>query len=173
VTNPLFQVLVRTLVASTLSEACVLETSAHGTVVIRAGFVRREVLKDVMPGELAIITGEPVATIAEVDAPDTQAGDLVFIDGRLHNVRSALAEGGGTMKLQLALAQRTTIDLADDYIEVAVVGDPDGSAHVVALAPAGVLRRSDLVSMHGDAYRVGTPTDWPAGGLRRYVLTPA
>ena len=88
-----------------------------------------------MPGELAIITGEPVATIAEVDAPDTQAGDLVFIDGRLHNVRSALAEGGGTMKLQLALAQRTTIDLADDYIEVAVVGDPDGSAHVVALAP--------------------------------------
>ncbi|KQU17528.1 hypothetical protein ASG63_08435 [Methylobacterium sp. Leaf94] len=77
------------------------------------------------------------------------------------------------LKLQLTLAQLTAVDLGEEAVDVAVVGDPDGTAPVVALAAAGVLRRSDLVNIDGGRHRMGTPTDWPAGGLRRYVLTPA
>jgi hypothetical protein len=161
---------------STTLTAClviILETAAHGTVVTRAGFVRREVTTDMGDGKIPLLTGEPIAILAEADATGTDIGDLVWVDGRLHTVRSPLADGGGMLRLQLSLAQLKAVDLVEESVEVAVVGDPDGSFTVIALAPAGVLRRSHLVSIDGDAYRVGTPTDWPAGGLRRYLLTPA
>lgn len=123
-------------------------------------------------GKIPLLMGEPVATLAEAGAPGTDIGDFVFIDGWLHSVSYALADGGCSLRLQLTLAQPMTVDLAEEAVDVAVVGEPDGTAPVVALAPAGVLRRSDLVSLDGDSYRVGTPTDWPTGGLRRYLLIP-
>lgn len=130
--------------------------------------MRREIVKDIMDGKVPLLTAEPLASIAEVDAPGTDVGDLVYVSGSLNSVRSFLADGGGMLK-QMDLAQLTTVDFG----EVAVVGDPDGTAPVVALAASGVLQRSDLVTIDGDRYRVGTLADWPAGGLLRYVLTPA
>lgn len=65
------------------------------------------------------------------------------------------------LRLQLSDPKRKTVDVGDDTVEI-VVGDPDGTAPVVALAPSGVLRRSDVVSLDGDTYRIG-PWDRCAG----------
>ena len=170
-TSPLFAILARTLTASTLAEEATLETAAHGTVRTWAAFVRREVTVDTGDGKLPMLTAEPIASIAEADAPGTDVGDLVYVSGALHSVRSPLADGGEMLKL--SNPKLKAVDLGEEAVDAAVVGDPDGTAPVVAIAASGVLRRSNLVTIDGDRYRVGTPTDWPAGGLRRYVLTPA
>lgn len=177
-TSPHLDTLARTIAAvAPASTDAVLETAAHGTVVTRAEWRRREITRDLMSGEAPLLSAEVLASIPIGAAPGTDVGDLAWIHGKLWKVRSPLDGGAEMLVLQLAVAPGTPVEVGEDTVTVAVVGDPDGTAPVVALAPPGVLRRSDLVMVDGDRYRVGTPTDWPAerpvGSLRRYVLTPA
>ncbi|GJD97476.1 hypothetical protein [Methylobacterium iners] len=170
-TSVLALVLARTLAASSLSEACVLETVAHGTVVTRGGFTRRELVRDRLNGEVPMLDAESLVVIEEAAAPGVEIGDLVHVDGKLWHVRSPLATAG-SVTLQLVAAQRADVSFEGDNLSVYVAGDADSGGPLVALAAAGVLRRSDVVDVDGTAYTVGTPRDWPAGGLRRYCLTP-
>lgn len=112
------------------------------------------------------------ATIEEAAAPETEIGDLVFVDGRLWHVRCALASSA-TVTLQLKAAQRADISVGGDDVVAYLAGDAGSGEPVVALAAAGVLRRGDVVDVDGSAYAVAAPTRWPAGDLSRYVLTPA
>jgi tartrate dehydratase beta subunit/fumarate hydratase class I family protein len=129
-------------------------------------------VRDLHTGEVGLLDAEVLASVSVADAQSIDVGDVVWTRGRLWKVRSPLDDGGETIVLQLTEAQHRAVDVAGDSVYVVIVGDPDGSAPVVALAPAGVLRRSVVVSLAGDSYRVGTPTVCPAGGLRRYLLTP-
>jgi hypothetical protein len=87
-------------------------------------------------------------------------------------VRSALTTAGSTT-LQLVTAQRADATVGGEDVAIHFAGDPGVGVPIVALAAAGVLRRSDPLDVDGDAYRVGTPTVWPASDLRRYTLPPA
>lgn len=111
-------------------------------------------------------------TVEEAAAPGVEIGDLVYDDGGLWHVQSALTTAGSTT-LQLVAAQRADATVDGEDVAIHLAGDPGAGVPIVALAAAGVLRRSDLVDIDGEAYRVGTPTVWPAGDLRRHVLTPA
>lgn len=170
--GPLDLVLASTLAASTRAIPLVLETAAHGTVSTRALPNRRELVRDRLNGEAPMLDAETLATIEEAAAPGVEIGDMVHAGGKLWQVRSPLAVAG-TVTLQLTAAQRADLTVDGEEVTAYVVGDPGRTAPVVALANAGVLRRSDLVELDGYAYRVGTPTVWPAGDLRRYALTPA
>lgn len=123
-------------------------------------------------GKVPMLDAESLLTVEEAATPGTEIGDLVHVDGRIWHVRSALTTAGSTT-LQLVTAQRADATVGGEDVAIHLAGDSGVGVPIVALAAAGVLRRSDLLDVDGDAYRVGTPTVWPAGDLRRYALTPA
>ncbi|SFT30428.1 hypothetical protein [Methylobacterium sp. yr668] len=69
----------------------------------------------------------------------------------------------GSTTLQLKLAQKAEPTVNGDEVACHVAGDPGDGKSTVALSVAGVLRRSDVVSIDKSATRqlvaIGTPTD--------------
>ncbi len=133
-TSPLFAVLARTISRSSLADAAVLETAAHGTVITRATFQRREVSRSRFDGDVEVLDAEPWAVIPEADAPDVAKGDLIYVSGRLWAVRTPLDDGAASVKLQLevpSLTEGLAIIEVDRDADTTVALAPFGSAPAV------------------------------------------
>lgn len=169
-TSPLFAVLARTLTASSLAEPARLEAAAHGTVTLRAGFIRREVVRDRNDGEIPMLDAEPLATITEADAPDVEIGDLIWVSGALWRVRSPLADGG-LVKLQLMKPETETVRIGGRDVTVHVAGHLDDVEHggsIVALTRSRVAPGPCEIGR--DAWTVTDAEAW-GDGWDRLVLT--
>ncbi|MBI1689529.1 hypothetical protein [Methylorubrum sp. DB1722] len=159
----------------------VVEAVAHGTVETRAGFRRDETLvnrfgQDRADDGVPLYASDVRVLLQEREVPGIAAGDLLWAEGRLWQARhDGLSDGAGLVKVQLMDPQPTRLTVAGERLRVNLVGDPDGDADLVALAPAGVLRLGDRVELDGTggAYAVADARPWPAGDLRRYRLAPA
>ncbi|KQO49755.1 hypothetical protein [Methylobacterium sp. Leaf85] len=184
-TSPLFAVLARTLTQSSLAEPARLESRVHGMVPLRASFIRREVVKDRMNGEVPMLDGETLASINEIDAPHLEKGDLLWISSALWQVASALADGGGLVKLQLLNPQyvEATKD-SGEAVKIVVAGEGDledleAGEEIVALTNSTAFRVRQrrtagtcAIEVEGDTYRVLMVEPWE-GSWRRLTLARA
>ena len=168
----LHQVLAETLAASSLAQEAILLTVAHGKVMTRGTFVRREVISQYESGVIPMLNADSILMIPEAAAPASERDDVVHVDGRLWHVRSALDDGAGSLKLQLQEAQTVKASVAGMAISVVIVGDPAREGELLVLATAGALRPGDEVSLNRDAFAAGAPQPWTAG-YAATVLTPA
>ena len=164
-------VLASTLTRSSLAEPARLESRAHGTVPLRAAFWRREVVRDRMDGQVPMLDGEPLGSMAEADAPGVEIGDLIFISGKLWRIRVPLADGGGMVRLQLEASQPETLTAGDQRINVHVAGELEDVALGATIAALTLSRLAPgPVEVDREPWTVVAAAAWGDGGLDRVVL---
>jgi len=185
VTSPLFAVLARTLVmAHPASGPALLESRAHGTVSLRATFIRTELVRSRMDGEVPMLDAEDLASIEKAAAPEVEIGDMIYAEGALWEIHVALDDGGGLVKLQLKQPQLVTAKADTATLKLAVAGqlaleDLEDGDEIAALTQSTVFRfrqrrtsGAATIVVAGETYQVLAVEAWQ-GLWRKLTLARA
>ena len=123
-----------------------------------------------MDGQVPMLDGEPLGSMAEADAPGVEIGDLLLISGKLWRIRVPLADGGGMVRLQLEAPQPETLTAGDQDVTVHVAGvldDVEIGGTIVALTQARLA--PGPVEVDRDPWTVVSAAFW-GDGWDRVVL---
>lgn len=121
-------------------------------------FYRREVI--IRDGDRAEFeTSEPVAMVQSALVPRLDTDDLIYVDGRLYHVRTALDDGSAQIKCVLVAPQWEKVLRAGASREVAFVGKPRN-------AGVAIVREGDTWNA-GDSFDAGDT--WDVVGVDSWV----